>query len=132
MNTNNASNSNEFDPKKNDNNQTTDTILGFDLEKILDETRRDFESGKLDYDLAKEKLFGADKDYEGGMEDMIDAAKKGSPDALNWLVNAGIRLIIPDILWEKKISKLVKAMFCSFAGRTRLALTRQWQIFFLV
>jgi len=83
--------------KSNKDKALSNDVFGFDL----DEFEMSWNNGELQYNLAIEKLIRENPDYENGMEDMVEAAKKGNQDALNWLVNAGIRIVVPDDLWEK-------------------------------
>ncbi|PPD29469.1 MAG: hypothetical protein CTY19_17395 [Methylomonas sp.] len=73
-------------------------LIGFDI----DEFEKSINNGDFDYDLAINELFCEKPDYESGMERMVAAAKKGNQAALNWLVSAGIRIVIPEVLWNRK------------------------------
>ncbi|ATG89421.1 sel1 repeat family protein [Methylomonas koyamae] len=73
-------------------------VFGIDLDKF----KKELEDGSLEYELAIKELLGNESDYESGMEHIIKSAKKGNQDALNWLVNAGVRIVIPEVLWDKK------------------------------
>lgn len=74
----------------------------FDEFDYLNKLAESWDSGEGEYELAIKELIGSNPNYVSGMEHMIEAAKKGNPDALNWLVDAGIRIVIPDVLWDKK------------------------------
>ncbi|WP_024299020.1 SEL1-like repeat protein [Methylomicrobium lacus] len=83
--------------KSNKDKALSNDVFGFDL----DEFEMSLNNGGLQYNLAIEKLIREYPGYENGMEDMVEAAKKGNQDALNWLVNAGIQIVVPYDLWEK-------------------------------
>ncbi|OQW75263.1 MAG: hypothetical protein BVN35_09190 [Proteobacteria bacterium ST_bin11] len=87
-------------PQDSSNNKSPASIevLGFDL----DEFEKSITNGELHYEQAIKELFCENPDYKSGMEHMIESAKRGNEDAQNWLVNAGIRIFIPEVLWDKK------------------------------